>query len=92
MVFILLIAVLYSCEKDDISNTNLTVKDFDGNVYRAKQIGDQIWMAENLKTTTYNDGSPIPLLIDSSGSRVDWRNADYGGYCWYDTTNHPCTR
>ena len=36
-----------------------TVTDYDGNVYRAVQIGSQCWMAENLRTTHYADGSSL---------------------------------
>ena len=35
------------------------VTDFDGNAYRTVTIGDQVWMAENLRSTHYRDGSPI---------------------------------
>ena len=37
------------------------VTDIDGNIYDAVQIGDQVWMAENLRTTRYADGTEIPL-------------------------------
>lgn len=35
------------------------VIDFDGNVYEAMKIGNQVWMVDNLKTTHYNNGEPI---------------------------------
>lgn len=36
-----------------------TVSDSDGNVYAAVRVGDQVWMAENLRSTHYSDGAPI---------------------------------
>jgi uncharacterized protein (TIGR02145 family) len=35
------------------------VADYDGNLYPAVIIGDQVWMAENLRTTHYADGTAI---------------------------------
>ena len=57
-----------------------TVTDYDGNVYETIQIGTQIWMAENLKTTHYRNGDAISL-IDVSG---DWDQSTLGGCCNYD--------
>lgn len=42
------------------------VTDIDGNCYDAVQIGDQVWMAENLRTTRYADGVLISLGRSSS--------------------------
>ena len=41
-----------------------TVTDIDGNVYPIVQIGDQWWMAENLRVTHYRNGDPIMNAID----------------------------
>ncbi len=52
--------------------------DNDGNTYAAVQIGDQVWMAENLRTTTYNDGTSIPLVTSNSS----WKDRTTPAYCW----------
>lgn len=64
-VFILLLG---SCKKDDGEDTNSTVTDVEGNVYKTVVIGTQTWMAENLRTTKLNDGQaigPWPVLTGS---------------------------
>lgn len=56
-----------------------TVKDIDGNVYPTIAIGTHIWMAENLKTTRYNDGTDIQLVTDDK----QWQKYE-PAYCWYN--------
>jgi uncharacterized protein (TIGR02145 family) len=53
--------------------------DADGNFYATVVIGDQEWMAENLKTTKYNDGTAIPNVIDGGV----WKTLTTGAYAWY---------
>jgi uncharacterized protein (TIGR02145 family) len=55
------------------------VTDIDGNVYHIVTIGTQIWMAENLKTTKFRDGTSIPNVQDD----VKWSSSFTGAYCWY---------
>jgi uncharacterized protein (TIGR02145 family) len=47
-----------------------TVTDIDGNIYHTITIGDKVWMAENLKTTRFNDGTPIPFITGT----IEWSN------------------
>jgi uncharacterized protein (TIGR02145 family) len=56
------------------------VKDIDGNIYQTVTIRDQIWMKENLKTTRFNDGKPIPLVTNDE----KWKGLTTPAYCWYN--------
>jgi uncharacterized protein (TIGR02145 family) len=56
------------------------VKDVDGNEYNTTKIGSQRWMAENLRTTKYNDGMPISLVTAGTA----WGNLTTPGYCYYN--------
>jgi uncharacterized protein (TIGR02145 family) len=55
------------------------LKDIDGNEYEIVIIGNQIWMAENLRTTKYNDGTPIP----TGHSNAQWEALTTGAYSVY---------
>ncbi|MCF7808219.1 MAG: Ig-like domain-containing protein [Candidatus Marinimicrobia bacterium] len=62
-----------------------TLTDIDGNIYQTKKIGDQWWLAENLKVTHYRNGDAIPEVTDNT----EWTNLTTGAYCEYD--NNPAS-
>lgn len=63
------------------NEVNLVIAaDNDGNVYKTIQIGTQLWMQENLKTTKYRNGDPIANISDGTA----WSKLSSGAYCDYD--------
>ena len=64
-----------------LSLSMANVTDIDGNVYETVLIGEQLWMAENLKVTHYNDGSEIPTGYSGS----EWAQLETGAYAIYPT-------
>jgi uncharacterized protein (TIGR02145 family) len=66
------------------NNNSVTLKDADGNVYQTVRIGNQVWMAENLRTTKYNDSTVIPLVKDID----EWSSLTTPAYCYYNNTTN----
>jgi uncharacterized protein (TIGR02145 family) len=59
------------------------ITDASGNNYVTIGIGHQTWMAQNLRTTKYNDASDIALEEADSV----WQQLTTGAYCWYNNNN-----
>jgi uncharacterized protein (TIGR02145 family) len=68
-------------DKDDPGATDLIDNiDIDGNVYTTITIGAQVWMVENLKTTKYRNGDPIP----NESANSAWKISKKGALCNYN--------
>ncbi len=79
------------CGVSNIFNTAKTyglVSDIDGNQYKTIEIGNQTWMAENLKTSRYRNGDDIPEVKSSA----QWSSLSSGAFCWYenDSARYDC--
>lgn len=90
-LYIFISFLFVNCSNDDVDTITLgteTVTDADGNTYSTVKIGNQIWMAENLKTTKYNDGTPITEYTFALFGN-DWMNLNNQDpfYQWADTSD-----
>jgi uncharacterized protein (TIGR02145 family) len=96
LFLISMLLVFVFCNNDPVSSSSSTdddesgsvdsgtVTDINGNVYQTIKIGNQIWTRENIRTTSLNDGTPIPLVTDNQ----KWISLTTPGYCFYaNTTN-----
>ncbi len=67
-------------KKPFIPNETNSVTDIDGNTYKTVQFDNVVWMVEELKTTRYNDGTPILNLPDLE----KWEDESAGAYAWFE--------
>jgi uncharacterized protein (TIGR02145 family) len=97
VIIALLAALPLSCKKDDedrhptngrttaVFNDALTygtMTDQEGNIYRTITIGTQTWMAENLRTTIYRNGDPVPVA-ETNGAWQTAKAQSSGACCVY---------
>ena len=83
ILILLPVLFLSSCTKKEEQEEHTvsgTVSDIDGNVYATVKIGNQVWMAANLKTTRYRNGDTIPRVTDDA----TWAWLTNGAYCDYE--------
>jgi uncharacterized protein (TIGR02145 family) len=72
----------HTCGAPNVHNpekTYGTLTDQEGNVYKTIVIGNQEWMAENLKTSIYRNGNSIPNITSSQ-----WFSLNNGAFCSYN--------
>jgi len=80
------LTILTNQNKPKVSNPISTAEkklecvDFEGNAYKVVRIGDQIWMAENLKTTHYSNGDEIFQIHDKN----IWNSINIGAWCYFN--------
>jgi uncharacterized protein (TIGR02145 family) len=73
----------HTCGAINVHNPAKTygsMTDQEGNVYKTIIIGSQEWMAENLKTGIYRNGSPIENVIYDG----NWADLASGAWCYYN--------
>jgi uncharacterized protein (TIGR02145 family) len=78
LILAVLISLITGCRKNEKPLD--PVVDIDGNIYKTVNINNKIWITENLRTTSYNDGVNIPLTTDAD----KWNNLKSDGFCWYN--------
>ena len=94
-----------SVESNSVTPIAPTVTDVSGNTYETVTIGIQTWMAQNLNTTKYNDGTAITNITVNTtwytATTAAWSNYNntasnantYGKlYNWYAIDNNWATR
>lgn len=80
-ILLILIGAAIGCEEDNTPDVVFgKVTDIEDNVYKTVAIGTQIWMAEDLRVTKYNDGTPITNVSDKN----TWAVTTSSAFCWFN--------
>jgi len=91
VICVLLALNLSSCSKESPTGNDHSIiieesdpiTDIDGNVYKTKKIGDQIWMVENLNVSHFRNGDPVP----EARTKAEWElagNEHKPAWCYYN--------
>lgn len=84
------LVLISGCDDDDAGPNDISnieygegVIDIDGNEYITVIIGENEWMAENLRVTKYNDSTAISTDLDDAA----WQNTNSGAYAIFPHDN-----
>ncbi len=69
-----------------LTTTFIEARDLNSYDYTVVKIGEQFWLSENLRSTFYNNGEGIPMVVENA----DWLGLTSGACCYYDfaSNNH----
>lgn len=62
-----------------------SIKDVNGNIYKTVKIGNQWWMAENLRVTMYRDST---FILHFQNDTMEWNHTTAGAYCLFDNNDN----
>jgi uncharacterized protein (TIGR02145 family) len=85
-IIIILLPLIWGCKKKEEQKITIeygTVTDNDGNVVTTVKIGDQWWMAENLKSSLYQNGDSINYVKKEVASAT-WKDLSEGSYTFHN--------
>jgi len=85
LVLLALPGLMSSCDDEEPEPDLIaaSIELVSGNKYYTVTIGSQLWMAENLRTATYNDGGAIPNVTDDT----EWASLTTAAMCAYNNTS-----
>lgn len=89
----LAIASVTACVPEEVEEVKIergTVTDISGNTYNTVKIGEDWWMAENLRCTVYNDSTPIVYIEANAQQNQDWFNISEGAFTYSNNPSLGC--
>lgn len=85
---LMLVSSTLAAEDKTINSVSMegAVQDREGNTYRTVKIGNQVWLAENLRSTKFQDGSKVNTAFITDDDEANLQK--YGRlYDWHDVSD-----
>lgn len=75
-------------DMDIDTGEKMSVNDIEGNSYSIVKFGANYWMTQNLRTTKYNDATPIDFIANSDL----WQTVTAGAFCTYNNADQSASK